>query len=623
MEKININSLPIFKLLVFLFPSLLLGIFLPNYLKTILLLTLGFFGILLFAFGKLRISFVLIALALGLVISFNFRQFYQTKKTNKFSITIAKIFGRITDLFPTDENALRIRLVGEIQSEHIKGYHTTILLDVWNFDQISYKLDVGNQIFCHAIIWYPRKSNLPTDPAEFHSALAYDVEFRGLIYPQDIIKVWENPNAYKKFLMETRKSLQENLKNIFNSENYTIFSALLLGNRTLLEEEQKQKFAITGMSHILALSGFHFGILSAIVFFLFSFLKSKWFRFTLVAISLLGYLAIVDFPPSGIRATIMILSFLYSYTLERKPSVFNVLSLILLIILIFSPKSLFNVGFQLSFFAVLGIVLFYQRFYFFFTNMVKTKNKVLFFFLSILSVTISAQIFTAPLVAIYFGYYTFVSFFSNLILLPLFSMAITFGFASLLISLISTSFGKIFGLSADFFIFIATQINDWLAKSFENFIVNENGVVLLSIIISIIFIWLSATLHFKQLLFKTAFSVVILILLLTNLGNYKHVDTLQIFPRMKYVAIVIPSKEKSICLLLDRKPRQFPSGDKAMEKYITSLSGKLVIGVSGNAGIAVSDNIKKQRDVTILEIPSELQRKISYAIYGDLRLFKL
>ncbi|MCX7909939.1 MAG: ComEC/Rec2 family competence protein [Ignavibacteria bacterium] len=623
MEKININSLPTVKFLIFILPSLLLGLLFQK--ETIFwsMIICGLVGFTFYFFKKLNFAYIFFSMGIGFIVSINFKDYQSVNSTTKFTDFKAKVFGEITDVSTFDSTFYRIRVIGEINNPQIHNFRTNIMLSIFDHEKKLKKIGVGDKILCIAYLRLPRKSNLPTDPAEVQFALSQEVNFFGKTNSKKIIRIWENKNKFENLLANIRERTYQNLSILFSEKNIPLYNALLLGNKSLLENEQREKFATTGISHILALSGFHFGILATIVFFAFSFIKNNWFKFFFVTLALLFYLAIVNFPPSGIRATVMIITFLYSYTLERKISIYNTLGLILVIIILFAPNYLFSIGFQLSFFAVLGIVLFYNQYFCFISNFFNSKNKILSYFIAILSTTLAAQTFTAPLVALYFGYYTFISFFSNILLLPLFTLAISYGFVGLLVSFISIEIAKFFSNSSEFFINIAVAINDFLANNLEFLTINEEGTIFLSIVVSALIIWLLKKQPKKLFILKLAFSIIFVALLLHNLSSPTR-NEIHIFPRKKYVALVLQDdlKNRNICFLFDRKPSQMPTNDIPMLKYLASMKGELVFGVTGNAGIQITDQIKRIRKVRIIELPSEIQRKISLAIFGDLSLFK-
>lgn len=621
MEKFNINSLPLIKLLLTSSFSLIFGLFISRDLLIYITIILILVGFALLLVNKHVFSYFAFSFALGFILSQNINQIQIVKPVSHFAELRVKIFGRIKNINVADSFVYKVRIEGEIFHKNFDSYKTSLLLTIFDTDGKLNEIEIGDKILCIGSIRPPRVSNLPTDPAETQIALSQEIEFFAISESKKVIRIWKEPGFLQSNIKKIRNFFANNLTQLFDKNFLPYYQAMLLGDKSLLELEQREKFATTGISHILALSGFHVAILTGIIFFALSFINNRWVIFLLVAALISLFLVIVNFPPSGVRASIMALAFLYLFTIERKSMPINVIALLIFIVLIFAPHFIFSVGFHLSFFAVLGIILFYNPFFQFFSNIFKTKNIFVSFMISLLATTISAQIFTAPLVAYYFGYYTFVSFFSNIILLPLFSLTILFGFTSLFFSIFSTEIGKIYGSAADFFLHLAITINNFIAKNFENLVIKSENVVMLAILVSILTIWLFATNKNKNFLFRLGFSTLILALFIINFIQTED-SKLQIFPRKKYVAIFIAGKDKNLCFLLDRKPLLYPSADFPMARFLSSKPEPLLLGVSGNAGIAVTDIVKNSKKVEIFEIPSEFQRKLSFALFGDLSLFK-
>lgn len=143
-----------------------------------------------------------------------------------------------------------------------------------------------------------------------------------------------------------------------------IISALTVGDKSKLTREIKATYNAAGASHILALSGLHIGILSMILSWLFYPLRrvcgGKWIASFLIVGLLWGFAFLSGLSPSVIRAVTMFSAYVVaSIFSEDRFSGFSALTLTAFIMLIYQPMYLFDVGFQLSFMAVLGIFLFY------------------------------------------------------------------------------------------------------------------------------------------------------------------------------------------------------------------------------------------------------------------------
>ena len=177
--------------------------------------------------------------------------------------------------------------------------------------------------------------------------------------------------------------------------------AMLTGDKNFIPSEVKQDFRMTGIYHVLAISGLHASIIVLILFFVlnsfFRMSKKKSIGLILLIIFPL-YLYITNFPISLIRTYAMAcLGYLF-YLLNRKVSLFHLLAVTFLGVILINPKSFFDISFQLSFSAVWGIFLAIKII----TNY-KIKNPVAQYVM----VSIITQIVTSPLLIYYFGYLIF------------------------------------------------------------------------------------------------------------------------------------------------------------------------------------------------------------------------
>ncbi|MBS1571315.1 MAG: ComEC/Rec2 family competence protein, partial [Bacteroidetes bacterium] len=208
---------------------------------------------------------------------------------------------------------------------------------------------------------------------------------------------------------------------------------IILADRTEMGQEMTEDFSKTGLVHFLAISGTHM----IVIFWLISFVLMKLFPRNLkklaIVLSLIFiwvFTVFIDYGSSVVRSALM-LTVYYSFSmLNRKPDVLHSLSLAGFILLVANTQSLFDVGFQLSFLAVLGIYWLNPSFEKLFP---KPRNNFQKFFISITSVSISAQLATLPLVIYYFHQYSVLSIFVNILIVPFSEIIIIF---SLLMTLL-------------------------------------------------------------------------------------------------------------------------------------------------------------------------------------------
>lgn len=208
------------------------------------------------------------------------------------------------------------------------------------------------------------------------------------------------------------------------SSAYGVLAAMTLGDKSHLDAGVREVFARVGASHVLALSGLHLMIIySFISLFL------GWHRFrmpaqVLTALAVWAFAFLVGLSPSVVRSAFMISVYaLLSLGYRERMSV-NTLAFVAIIMLIVNPLSLYDVGFQLSFAAVLAIVLLNPLFGCVFPPDVMLRHRWLGRLWGLTTVSLSAQLGTAPLVAYYFG--TFASYFllSNMVVIPLATMVL-------------------------------------------------------------------------------------------------------------------------------------------------------------------------------------------------------
>jgi competence protein ComEC len=197
-----------------------------------------------------------------------------------------------------------------------------------------------------------------------------------------------------------------------------ILEAMILGNDQKMDKETKTKLSLSGLSHVIAISGSHIVIFSAMLFEVLLFL-GLWRKQALVGSILftLFYVFLVGMPASGVRAGIMVGLLFLAQLISRQS--FNLRTLVVAasVMLLFNPLLLkFDLGFQLSFMAVLGIILTGPVFNRWLDIVFRGKLKWL---QEIIAMTLSAQVFTLPLLVSSFGYFSIVSLLSNIIVLPI------------------------------------------------------------------------------------------------------------------------------------------------------------------------------------------------------------
>ena len=211
-----------------------------------------------------------------------------------------------------------------------------------------------------------------------------------------------------------RERLIERLESVgLEGGELAILSAITLGEKGLLDNEVKEIFSAAGVSHILVVSGMHVGFIFLLIMWFGRRISHRghWFVVILGLVVLWGYAVLTGLAPSVVRATFMFSMILLFRIMGEKYRIKHALCLSATILILVNPNQLFNVGFQLSYLAVCGIVYFYPLLY----NKIKTLNsKLLRWVLQAVVVTVSAQILTMPIVIYNFNQFPIYFIFSNL-----------------------------------------------------------------------------------------------------------------------------------------------------------------------------------------------------------------
>lgn len=280
---------------------------------------------------------------------------------------------------------------------------------------------------------------------------------RGILYSEHI-------NVKHIHKLGHSPSLANKMSNYRNSLQQRIFStqlppscqefivALILGNKSFIDYDTRQQFANAGIAHILALSGLHVGIIAAIfwwVLFPLDFIGLKKVRLIITLLFIIAYTVFTGAAPSVVRASIMLGFVFIPVIFHRKATTLNSLLAAALVILAYSPQSLFDVGFQLSFITVGSLVLFtpfWSRIYTDSTSWNRLKTVVI--------TSMIAMISTVTLTAHYFHSISLASVITNVLVLPIFPF---FMLVAALITMACAAGGEINVLNT-----IATAISDYV-----------------------------------------------------------------------------------------------------------------------------------------------------------------
>ena len=274
-----------------------------------------------------------------------------------------------------------------------------------------------------------------------------------------------SPYLYANIL-EIKEKLRISIYRSLASPQAELLAAMVLGDQSRLSQELKNNFSRTGITHIVAISGMNITIMAEILVFFFGLtLRLGWNRaFYLVLFITVFYVVMIGAPASAVRAGIMAGVLLLAQKTGRLYFAGRALLIAAAIMLIFNPLLLFyDVGFQLSFLAVLGIIYLFPIFDFHLSHFLKNKGSR--WFRQILALTLSAQIFTLPILVYNFGSVSLISPLVNVLVVPLLPVILIFGFLGILAGL----FGQFLGMMFSFPVFGILSYILEVSRVFGNF----------------------------------------------------------------------------------------------------------------------------------------------------------
>ncbi|MGC4058726.1 MAG: ComEC/Rec2 family competence protein [Chitinophagaceae bacterium] len=217
-----------------------------------------------------------------------------------------------------------------------------------------------------------------------------------------IILAGKHRETKADFLSELRADLEDILTTcIKEPQTLALLKAMLLGDEGDIDPETRAAYSDTGIIHIVSISGAHVALLFAIINMLLYWLSGKsrkWMVFITSMTVITLYVAMAGAPSSAVRAALMFLLIQIGVLSEKQANPFNQLAAAALLMLLFRPVWLFNIGFQLSFLAVLSLLLFYRPL----MALWPTNNAILRWLRNAMAASIAAEILVAPLVAYYF-----------------------------------------------------------------------------------------------------------------------------------------------------------------------------------------------------------------------------
>ena len=410
-------------------------------------------------------NFLLMVFFFGLGILFHFYSNSDTQKSN----------------LKTNETVV-FKISKKLNSNlKFKKYEASIVVGNKVFDAIVNVEKAKNELdFNH---YYKAKAYLaqPKSPEyDFQFDYSKYLKRKNIVYQCYINgEISSGERSDLSFSEKIKQKRLETLQKISNSEmslrSREFLKGIILADRTEIDSETVQDFNRSGLVHFLAISGTHIVVIFGMFYFLMMRFSSVSLKKYAIVISLLFiwvFAVFIGFGNSVVRSCIMISVYFIYVLLQRKPDLLHSMALSAFIILMIDTQQIFDVGFQLSFIAVLGIYWLNQPILKYLPRQNNFFKKLIY---NTISISVAAQLATLPLVLYYFHQFSLISIVANFIIVPFSELIIIFSLFMTALIGFNVDIGTI-NLIYDFIINILLKAIHWFADFdaifFENIPLN-------------------------------------------------------------------------------------------------------------------------------------------------------
>ncbi|MDR1518507.1 MAG: ComEC family competence protein [Dysgonamonadaceae bacterium] len=427
-----IGQIPFFRLLIPVFAGILFNRYFPEALQPFYVCAVGIFGMLLslllhrdkrFAFRWLFGAGLMCFLFGFTLISYR----YHTRQASfSFPEGETEYVAVVTDI-PQEKPrsvACNVRVTYPVRKKAVVYFQQT---------EESFRLAAGDKIVFRATFQPFRNLGNPDD---FDYVRFMEMRgFAGSAYIADGKWILTDEKALSPSILaqQMRSKILEFFRSFqLSPDQYAFLSAVTIGDKGSLSDDVKDAFNASGTSHVLAVSGYHVGVIYLILTFLLGFMggsrRQRVIKQTMIIVALWVYVFITGLPISVIRSAIMLTVFCMGNIVSQKGFTYNTMAIAAFLILIFNPCKFFDLGFQLSFASVFSILYFQPKLSRFFNP----KNKYLRYVWQLFIVSLAAQIAVFPIVLYYFGTFPTYFFIANVLVVPL-TGVIMYAFLPLLV----------------------------------------------------------------------------------------------------------------------------------------------------------------------------------------------
>ena len=413
----------------------------------------------------LRIKRPLMVVAVALILFFVLYDYVNSPKDSVYIGKTIVLTGRVTGIkkydVPFGERKFKLQIKDgpkELPAFFVKIKESRLLkgCNIQRGDSEEYLKQIEKRLYGSLIKCIGQLENfeIPANPGQFNSKAYYNNEgFCGILNAKEL-SIKEKPSVFSPdtCLHRLNLAISEKYQKILGSKDAGSLSAMVLGDKSNLNEEIKELYQENSISHLLAISGLHISLVGGAVYLFLKKMKIS-FNFPLIwaGIILVLYGAFTGFSVSTTRAVIMMCVFFFSFLIGKSYDLQSSLAFAAILIMLINHRAIYQSGFQLSFLAVIGI--FYimpELMYIFKIQNINKKgaNKAIYIFLSSVVCSVSITIATLPVILINFYELSLTGIILNIIVIPLMSILVITGLIGGFVALLTEIAGSfILGIS--------------------------------------------------------------------------------------------------------------------------------------------------------------------------------
>ena len=315
----------------------------------------------------------------------------------------------------------KVKIVEQWDSLHTIPINKNALLYLAP-DSVATNLAMGSELLLYTRFKSPAGSGNP-DEFDYSSYLLHkDVSGTAYVYTGKF-KQLKSPDNYNwvQHAQRLRIRMMDYYRKLgFEGDELALLAALTLGDKGEVSDQLRESYSVAGASHLLAISGMHIGIVCFLISSVLFWMPKRWrwiylLRNLIIIICLWSYAYLIGFAPSAVRAVTMLSLLLMAQAFQRQSFTLNTLFATAFFMLLVNPTWLFDIGFQLSFVAVLALLTLQPMLY----QLLPTHTKIVRGLWNAITVTLAAQIGTAPLICYYFSRFSTYFLLSGIVLVTL------------------------------------------------------------------------------------------------------------------------------------------------------------------------------------------------------------